>query len=249
MTMYGSFRTPHDAEQAVGALLDRGAREQDLAVIASHSGPGNVSESVEAEAGAKHGISTTTAGDVAAGAVKGTVAGLGVGIAAMMAALFIPGVGIVAGAGALAIALTGVAGATAAGTVAGSVVGLLVDQGMEEDRALFYSNTLAEGGALVSLHLPSGGLETAEAEGILAKYGARNMVTTYAATSTHDPDAGSNVPVVIERTHEPVVIIDQIPVSHPVVVGQIREIETIVDADTGAVVQVDSIVTPILPRV
>ncbi len=124
---------------------------------------------------AKHGISTTTPEDAGEGAVKGTGIGLGVGILAAAAALLVPGVGLVLGGGALATALGGTALAAGAGAVAGGVTGYLKDQGVPGEAVQHYQTTVENGGALLSINLPSGNVDQAGAEQVLAKYGASNL--------------------------------------------------------------------------
>ena len=126
---------------------------------------------------AKSGISTTTAGDAAAGAVKGAAIGLGAGALAAVASLMIPGFGFILGGGALATAIAGAAGATAAGAVAGGVYGYLKDQGVPEDVAMRYEEAYRAGGAVLSVTVPSNDLDRMTAESILAKYGAANVGT------------------------------------------------------------------------
>lgn len=132
----------------------------------------------QAESVAKAGITTTTAEDAGAGAVKGTEIGLGIGILAGIASLIIPGVGLVIGGGALAIALGAAALTTGAGAAVGGIVGYLVDQGVDETNALRYKRSVEAGGALVAITLPSNGVDLQEAELVLSKYGAVD-ITTY----------------------------------------------------------------------
>jgi hypothetical protein len=120
------------------------------------------------------GITTTTAADAGAGAVKGAAAGLGVGILAALAAVFIPGVGLVAGGGALATAMAGAAATAGAGAVAGGVTGWLKDQGVPDDALTVYRDTFDQGGALLAVNVPSD-MPRAEIEAVLAKYNANNV--------------------------------------------------------------------------
>ena len=124
---------------------------------------------------AKHGISTTTPEDAGEGAVKGTGIGLGVGILASLAALTIPGIGLVLGGGALAAALGATALTAGAGAIAGGATGYLKDQGVPHDAAERYHGTVAGGGAVLSINLPSGDVDQATAESVLSKYGAADM--------------------------------------------------------------------------
>jgi uncharacterized membrane protein len=131
--------------------------------------------SIDTEDQAKTGISTTTPGDAGAGAIKGAGWGLGVGAVAALAALFVPGVGLVIGGGALAAALGAVAASTGAGAAAGAVAGYLKDQGVDDAVANEYQTTVTGGGAVVAVTVPSGRCSEAEAREVLNKYGATNI--------------------------------------------------------------------------
>ena len=124
---------------------------------------------------AKQGISTTTAEDAGEGAIKGTEIGLGVGILVSLAALAVPGFGIVLGGGALASALGATALTAGAGAVAGGVTGYLKEQGVPISDADRYHGTIEGGGAILSFNIPSGNVDQATAEQILSKYGAADV--------------------------------------------------------------------------
>lgn len=124
---------------------------------------------------AKHGISTTTPEDAGEGAVKGTGIGLGVGILASLAALTIPGIGLVLGGGALAAALGATALTAGAGAIAGGATGYLKDQGVPHEAAERYHSTVSGGGAVLSINVPSGDVDQATAEAVLSKYGAGDV--------------------------------------------------------------------------
>jgi uncharacterized membrane protein len=141
--------------------------------------PDAVDASGDVEASAKQGISTTTAADAGAGAVKGTAWGAGLGALAALASLVVPGVGLVVGGGALAAGLGAVAATAGAGALAGAVTGYLKDQGVDEHVARHYESTIGAGGALLAVTLPSGGIDEARAQEVLGKYGASN-VNSYA---------------------------------------------------------------------
>lgn len=134
---------------------------------------GQYEDADEHELKADHGITTTTGADAAKGAAKGAGVGLGVGVLAAVASLFIPGVGLVVGSGALATAIAGAAATTAAGAAAGGVAGYLKDQGVPEDVLVTYNQTLDDGGAILAV-TPNAKVSTTEVEAILAKYGATN---------------------------------------------------------------------------
>ena len=129
----------------------------------------------DVETAAKHGISTTTPEDAGEGAVKGTGIGLGVGILASLAALTIPGVGLVLGGGALAAALGATALTAGAGAVAGGATGYLKEQGIPADAADRYHGAVTGGGAVLSLNIPSGKVDQTTAQEILSKYGAADV--------------------------------------------------------------------------
>ncbi|MEA2552622.1 MAG: hypothetical protein QOJ65_798 [Fimbriimonadaceae bacterium] len=138
------------------------------------------------EKSAKHGISTTTPADAGVGAIKGAAVGLGIGALAALASLLIPGVGLVVGGGALATALGGLLGATGAGAIAGAMTGYLKDQGVEEHVAEQYGQAIAQGGAILAVHVPSGDVDEPKARQLLEKYGATN-VNTYAMAESARP--------------------------------------------------------------
>lgn len=118
---------------------------------------------------AARGISTTTAGDAAKGALGGAGIGLGLGVLLGLAAVAIPGVGLVAGAGALVAGLTAATGA--AGAIAGGVYGYLCDLGLPPETARRLSDNLQAGGPILSITL-TGEIPEGEIVSILRKYGA-----------------------------------------------------------------------------
>jgi hypothetical protein len=135
------------------------------------------------ELAAKSGITPTTAADAGAGAIKGAGVGLGVGAIALLVSIFVPGFGLIAGSGALATALAGAAATTGAGAVAGAVTGYLKDQGMDSHVAEDYGSTLDEGGALISVAVPSGTVDESTVRSILDKYAATH-VTKFGGTGS-----------------------------------------------------------------
>jgi len=173
-TLYASFADTALAEKAAGALLDNGARAEDISLISKDTRDTWRGEKDEhGDLAAKTGISTTTPADAAAGAAKGAGIGLGVGVLAALGALFIPGVGLVAGSGALATAIAGAAGATAAGAVAGGVHGYLKDQGMPEEAMSRFAEDYRAGGTILAVNLPSGTVDERRGEEMLRKYDGR----------------------------------------------------------------------------
>ncbi len=128
-----------------------------------------------ADLSAKQGLSTTTPEDAGEGAVKGTGIGLGLGILASLAALAVPGFGLVLGGGALAAAIGATALTAGAGAIAGGVTGYLKEQGVPGEAAERYHGTVAGGGAVLSINLPSGQVDQATAQQVLSKYGAADV--------------------------------------------------------------------------
>jgi hypothetical protein len=118
---------------------------------------------------AASGITTTTGRDAAKGAVEGAGIGLGLGALLGLAAIAIPGVGWVAGAGALVAGLAAATGA--AGAVAGGAYGFLADLGLPPHYTQQLQTHLETGGPVLSVHLSDGVPET-EVIQLLEKYGA-----------------------------------------------------------------------------
>lgn len=191
-TLYASFVDSSAAERAAAALLDHGARAEDISILANNRLPTStpaedVVEAVASEHTAKTGITTTTAADAGLGAAKGTAVGLGVGILAALAAVFVPGLGLVIGGGALATAVAGAAASAGAGAIAGGITGYLKDQGMGDELVASYSNAFAAGNAVLAISVPSGDLAAEEIEPYLTKYGALNVSTVNQARNLMEP--------------------------------------------------------------
>jgi len=203
-TLFASFVFPADAERAVAALMDHGMRQEDISVIANEAygsvrGQAAQDAAQHIEQEGKTGITTTTAADAAMGAAMGGAAGLGVGILAALAAITIPGVGIVVGAGALSTAVAAAAGTTIAGMAAGGVAGYLRDLGMGNEVATEYSNVVAKGGAILAVAVPSNGVDPTLAESILAKYNAVGVSTYYTPETEIGHEATPEHPMVLKE--------------------------------------------------
>jgi hypothetical protein len=165
------------AEKAGGALLDHGVKSEHLSIVFPEGYTATEHDEHDPEKKAEHGITTTTGADAGSGAAKGAGIGLGAGVLAALAAVFIPGVGLVLGGGALALAIGGAAGATAAGAVAGGVTGYLKDQGVPESEVERYTNTLAGGGAFLTVTPIDEKIDYATIESVIRKYDG--TVATY----------------------------------------------------------------------
>jgi hypothetical protein len=174
-TLYASFERIEDAEKATGALMDHGLSPSDISLIAheTHIDRKGYVHTVEddevGEEASKTGITTTTSEDAEAGALKGAGIGLGLGIVAALAAIALPGVGLVLGGGALAMALGATAGATGAGAIAGGAFGYMKDQGVPEGTLSIYRQTFDQGGAILAVSIPEDASQY-EMEATIAKY-------------------------------------------------------------------------------
>lgn len=129
------------------------------------------------ERAAKAGITLTTPHDAAVGALKGTGVGLGIGAVAALAAIAVPGFGLIAGGGALAAAIAGMVGTAGAGAVAGGTIGYLKDQGVPLEEMPHLSECVEKGGAMIAVSLANATLDRATLEGIMQKYGAQAIKT------------------------------------------------------------------------
>ena len=167
--IYASFTDVELAKKAAGALLDKGIKAEQLSLVTRNPGY-HRDEDQAASDTAKKGITTTTPGDAALGAVEGGVIGVGVGVLAAVASLLVPGFGIVVGGGALATAIAGALGATGAGAVSGGALGYLKDQGVDNEVAEKFDADLDAEGALVSVDMPSGDVTNADVEEVFGKY-------------------------------------------------------------------------------
>lgn len=189
--LFAAFATKGNAERATGALLDHGLKDEDISLVSGGFKDeasarlytsrftipsAEVEEDHDDSLSAKTGISVTTAGDAGVGAAVGAGIGAGLGALAALGSLFVPGVGLVTGGGALAIALAGTAGSAAAGAVAGGATGYLVDLGVDRDTADEFEQTVQSGGAALAVHLPTDGMDPVEAREILNKYHATCVV-------------------------------------------------------------------------
>jgi hypothetical protein len=192
-SVFATFDNAEAARNALGALLDHGANAEDVSLVVPEDYEDHFSgETPKAEEeiqSASSGITTTTPEDAASGAATGAGVGLGVGILAALAAISIPGVGLVVGGGALATALVGTAATTAAGVIAGGVTGYLKDQGVSDDRVSRFTDMYSRGGAILTIDVPSGNVDAVLAESVLSKYGHANIEVWRAGhqTITHQP--------------------------------------------------------------
>lgn len=121
------------------------------------------------EPDAASGVSTTTPGDAGKGALGGAGIGIGLGVLLGLAAVAIPGVGFVAGTGALVAGLAAATGA--AGGVAGAAYGWLNDLNLPPETTTVLRHHLVSGGPLLSITV-SGNVAEDDIRMLLRKYGA-----------------------------------------------------------------------------
>jgi uncharacterized membrane protein len=139
-TIVGMFDDFQQARTAVEELMRSGVNRDDINLIANDA-EGKLKE--HTADGHEH---TAAKGGAGTGAVLGGLAGLAVGVGALV----IPGIGPVITAGTLASALASTAAGAGIGAVAGGVLGALVHVGVPEDEAQSYAEGLRRGGTLVT---------------------------------------------------------------------------------------------------
>jgi hypothetical protein len=139
------------ARYVIQELVDSGFTNDQISLVANDAGEEysryfdddasrNFDEEVDSGAGVGAGI----------GAIIGGLGGLVVGLGA----LAIPGIGPVVAAGPLATAVSALAGAgigAVAGGVTGGLLGALVDMGVPEEQAGYYTEGVRRGGTLLVL--------------------------------------------------------------------------------------------------
>ena len=128
------------AKAAVADLVSAGFRREDISLIANDADKtyasyttGTYEEDVDGDEGAGFG------------AIIGALVGFG--------AMLIPGIGPVVAAGPLAAALLGSGIGAAAGAVTGGLTASLVDTGIDEEDAGYFSEGVRRGGVLVVAHV------------------------------------------------------------------------------------------------
>jgi hypothetical protein len=142
------------ARKVVEELKNAGIASADISLVA-HDAEGQYARSLGAEGSA-------SAAGAGIGAVLGGLGGLLVGLGALV----IPGVGPVLAAGPLATALSGLVGAgvgAIAGGATGGLIGALVDWGVPEEEAQYYTEGVRRGGTLVTARVEDDWFDRARA--------------------------------------------------------------------------------------
>ena len=164
-TISAMFDSSADAQRAIAALRDAGARDSALSVIGRDGAD-------ESTGGATDLDGDNDGGSLVRGLLGGGALGAGLGVAA----LAIPGVGPLAAAGAIAAAAvpSALGIGAAAGAVAGSLNEALMAHGVSEDDARYYEGRLSAGGVFVSVDTREAGIDPERAHEILVRHGGHN---------------------------------------------------------------------------
>jgi len=135
---YDSFE---HASSAVSALKAYGFTDEQISLVAHANEAGYHPRSRESSAGEGVGV----------GAGVGGALGAGVGILTGLGVMAIPGVGPVVAAGWLAATAAGAVAGMVAGAATGGIVGSLIENGVSEEDAHFYAESVRRGGSLVTV--------------------------------------------------------------------------------------------------
>lgn len=160
------FDSRSEAEAAARDLRQAGVPDSALSVIARHD-----------QSGGDFGdANTEEVKDKGEGALKGALAGGGVGALLGIAALAIPGVGPLAAAGAIAGSAIPEAAAigAGAGALAGGLSGLLAKHGVSEEDAAYYEERINSGGTFLSVDTGTAGVSADEIRAILHRAGGHS---------------------------------------------------------------------------
>ncbi|RDE05613.1 hypothetical protein [Sphingomonas aracearum] len=162
------FDSHAEAERAVTALRSNGVNDSAISIVAQHDGKNTTTDG--------GGNDTQEfVGKVAAGAGIGTLLGI--------AALAIPGVGPLVGAG--AIAASAVPGAAVTGAALGGAVGglekVMTDHGVSREDATYYEQHIGRGGVFVSVDTNAAGIDPEAAADILYGAGGHSSTRSRAA--------------------------------------------------------------------
>ncbi len=142
-TIVGVFDGPNHAEQALNGLKERGFTPEQVSVVAQDKRDmQQLAEGSEMAGGGEGALK-----GAATGGLLGGMGGLLVGLAAMV----VPGIGHIVGAGIIATTLAG----AGIGAVAGGLVGALTHLGVDEQDAREYEGHVKQGSILLTAHADS----------------------------------------------------------------------------------------------
>ena len=141
-TVAGVFTDTAHAERALNALKDGGFAPDQVSVVAKESA--DTKRMVE---NTEMGTAEAAGGGAVAGTVIGGIAGWLLGISA----LAIPGIGPIVGAGIIGTTLAG----AGIGAAAGGLIGALTAEGIPEEDARGYEESVKAGSILLTVHATS----------------------------------------------------------------------------------------------
>jgi uncharacterized membrane protein len=147
-TVLALFRSYDDVDKALASLHKAGITTDMVGVIARE----------DVVAGREVGEGVDTDG-VTEGATGGAMLGGLAGLIAGVAAMAIPGVGMIITAGTIATALGSTAIGAGIGAAAGGIIGGLVDLGLSEEEAQYYAEGIKRGGILLTATVPENRVE------------------------------------------------------------------------------------------
>lgn len=143
------FDDRHEAEQAFEALLANKFDRSDISLIAQ--GDDNSVSKLLAEDDKTNGV------------LKGAATGAGLGVAAGLALMIIPGIGPVTALGWFAATLGGGAAGGALGAFTGNMAEVMSKAGVDQKQADFYAEAVRRGGNLLVLRVKDGEANNARA--------------------------------------------------------------------------------------
>lgn len=142
-TVVGLFDDLNDAQQVVNDLTQLGIARSDISIARQQADQKTATTTTADRTGGDIGSG------VASGATTGAVVGGAAGLIASLSALAIPGFGPILAAGPIIATLTG----AGIGAAAGGLIGALVNAGVPEEEAEYYSEGVRRGGTLVSVRV------------------------------------------------------------------------------------------------
>jgi uncharacterized membrane protein len=166
-TVVGIFGDTGRAERALNGLKDAGFVPEQVSVVAKDK------QDVSQMSDRTDMVGENAAGGAVAGGLLGGLAGFLVGISALV----IPGIGPIVGAGIIGSTLVG----AGVGAATGGLVGALTAEGVHEDDARGYEESVRQGGILLSVRA-NGDAQAQQAQQIFQGAGG-NDVRSYGRTS------------------------------------------------------------------
>jgi uncharacterized protein (TIGR02271 family) len=149
-TVVGLFDDHATAEKVVRALQSAGFDRDDIGLTTRQQDESGEYVYDKDQVPNPHAGDTEAPEGAGAGATAGTVLGGLGGLLAGLGLLAVPGIGVIAAAGPLGVALTTAAGA-GIGAASGGLIGGLVGLGIPEEHAHYYAEGIRRGGTLVTV--------------------------------------------------------------------------------------------------